>query len=75
MLGAAGALCLLLAGCDELAALWFGLPVALALRWAPWLRQATGLASLAGGWSLAMLVITASLASLALAGVPALASG
>lgn len=75
VLGAAAALCLLLAGCDELAALWFGLPVALALRWAPGLRQITGLASLAGGWSLAMLLITASLASLALAGVPALASG
>ncbi|WP_346287782.1 hypothetical protein, partial [Zoogloea sp.] len=60
-----------LAGGGWAAALWCALPVAAALRWAPWLRQVTGLASLAGGWSLAMLALTSVLACLALARVPA----
>lgn len=71
LLGVTGAVALALVGGGKVAALYLVLPVAAALRWAPWLRRATGLASLAGGWSVAMLVLTALLACLELLRVPA----
>lgn len=64
-----------LAGAPILVALCLTLPMALTQAWADGLRRRAGLASLAGGWVLAVLLVLASLASLAVLGVPAIGSG
>lgn len=64
-----------LAGAPVLAALCLTLPMALTLAWAEVLRRRAGLASLAGGWVLAVLLLLTGLAILAVLGVPAIGSG
>lgn len=64
-----------LAGAPALVALCLTLPMALTLAWADVLRLRAGLASMAGGWVLAVLLLLISLTSLAVLGVPAIGSG